>query len=80
MGYSWGVYKMSGTRLGAAKAAAKNLANDPLFYKKIGAKGGRNSTDGGFRSDKVGADGLTGWERAKIAGARGGAKSRRRKS
>ena len=34
---------MAGTREGGKKAAAKNLANDPDFYKRIGAKGGRIS-------------------------------------
>lgn len=43
----------------------------------IGAKGGKLSTTGGFASDKVGADGLTGRQRARIAGAKGGSISRR---
>lgn len=34
---------MAGTKLGGQKAAAKNLANDPDFYTKIGAKGGIKS-------------------------------------
>lgn len=34
---------MSGTKEGGKKAAAKNLASDPDYYRKIGAKGGRNS-------------------------------------
>lgn len=53
----------------------------PDFYKRIGAKGGSNGKGpgykGGFASNEVGEDGLTGRERAKIAGARGGAISRR---
>lgn len=44
-----------------------------------GAKGGRQSNTGGFASDKRGADGLTGRERAAIAGAKGGSISRRGK-
>lgn len=36
-----------------------------------------NSRLGGFASDKVGADGLSGRERARIAGQKGGRKSRR---
>lgn len=31
---------MSATVSGGKKAAAKNLAKDPLFYVKIGARGG----------------------------------------
>ena len=45
------------------------------FYKRIGSKGGSNSCNGGFASDKVGKDGLTGRERAKLVGAEGGRKS-----
>ncbi len=62
---------MAGTKLGGRKAAAKNLAKDPLFYAKIGAKGGRNGTTGGFAANR---------ELAKIAGAKGGKISRRRKA
>lgn len=68
----------AGTRAGGLKAAEKNKANNPNHYAIIGAKGGRNGHLGGFNSDKVGKDGLTGFERAKIAGARGGKKSRRK--
>ncbi|MFM9793327.1 KGG domain-containing protein [Streptomyces turgidiscabies] len=39
---------MAGTRSGGKKTAAKNLAKDPDFYKKIGSKGGRNSQRTGF--------------------------------
>lgn len=53
----------------------------PDFYKRIGARGGSNGKGpgykGGFASDEVGEDGLTGRERAKLAGAKGGAISRR---
>lgn len=31
---------MAGNRSGGLKAAQKNLASDPDFYRKIGAKGG----------------------------------------
>lgn len=72
---------MAGTPAGGLKAKARNLAKDPDFYKKIGAKGGSNGKGpgykGGFASNEVGEDGLTGRERAKLAGARGGAISRR---
>ena len=68
---------MAGTKAGGLKARERNLAKDPDFYKKIGAKGGRNGRTGGFASEVVGEDGLTGKERAKIAGAKGGRISRR---
>ena len=60
---------MAGTKEGGKKAAAKNLARDPNFYAKIGAKGGRNGTTGGFAANP---------ELARIAGAKGGRISRRR--
>lgn len=62
---------MAGTKEGGKKAAAKNLARDPNFYAKIGAKGGRNGTTGGFAANP---------ELARIAGAKGGRISRRRKA
>lgn len=69
---------MPGTREGAAKAVLTNKKkHGEDFYKRIGAKGGHNGTTGGFASDKVGEDGLTGRQRASIAGAIGGFKSRR---
>lgn len=72
---------MAGTKAGGQKAAAKNLAKDPNFYKDIGRVGGSNGTTGGFGSPKVsGKDGLTGAERARIAGALGGRISRRKKT
>lgn len=70
---------MAGTKAGGLKAAAKNLAKDPLFYNKIGRRGGENGNTGGFASDKVGKDGLTGRERSSVAGAKGGTISRRKK-
>lgn len=68
---------MAGTKLGGARAAAKNLANDPDFYRRIGAKGGANGNTGGFASHEIGRDGRTGFERARVVGRRGGRKSRR---
>lgn len=68
---------MAGTKAGAAKAAAKLKARDPDFYKNIGRRGGQNGHTGGFASDVVGADGLTGLQRAAIAGAKGGRISKR---
>lgn len=43
----------------------------------IGSKGGKAGHTGGFASDKVGSDGLTGVERARLAGAKGGKISKR---
>lgn len=70
---------MAGTVAGGLKAAQKNLAKDPLFYVKNGRKGGLKSSSGGFASTKVGSDGLTGSQRARLAGAEGGRISRRGK-
>lgn len=63
---------MAGTKIGGQKAAAKNLAADPDFYKRIGAKGGKNGTTGGF------GNGEEGRALARIAGAKGGRISRRK--
>ena len=49
------------------------------FYREIGRKGGKNGHTGGFASDVIGRDGLTGKERARIAGKKGGTISRRNK-
>lgn len=70
---------MSGNRIGGLKTAARIKTIDPDHYRRIGKIGGQRSSDGGFRSEKVGKDGLTGPQRASIAGKRGGAISRRRK-
>lgn len=61
---------MAGTIEGGKKAAAKNLAREPGFYQRIGAKGGRNGNTGGFAANP---------ELARLAGAKGGRISRRRK-
>lgn len=68
---------MSGRPEGGIKAAETNkkLYGDK-FYQEIGAKGGKKSRNGGFGSQKVGADGLTGKERAAIAGKKGGSTKR----
>ena len=69
---------MSGSRLGGIKARNTNYErNGKDFYSKIGRIGGRNGNTGGFSDKKVGKDGLTGPERAKQAGRKGGLKSRR---
>lgn len=59
---------MAGTIDGGKRAAATNLARDPDFYKKIGAKGGQNSRTGGFYANR---------DLARTAGAKGGTISRR---
>lgn len=70
---------MSGTVSGGKKAAKKNIElHGNNFYKEIGRKGGKRSTTGGFASQKVGKDGLTGLQRAKLAGAKGGRNGKRR--
>lgn len=61
---------MAGTKEGGKKAAARNLAKDPNFYARIGAKGGRNGKTGGFAANP---------SLARIAGAKGGRISRRGK-
>lgn len=72
---------MAGTKAGGMKARATNLAKyGDDFYARIGRRGGQNGNTGGFASDKIGADGLTGFERARIAGAKGGSLSRRGKA
>lgn len=73
---------MSGTAAGGAKAAATNKAKyGKDFYKRIGRIGGSVcGTRGGFASNIVGPDGLTGPQRAKIAGRKGGLRSKRGKS
>ena len=64
---------MSGTKAGGIKAALTNkMIHGEDFYRRIGQKGGRNGHTGGFASSIVGEDGLTGPQRAKIAGAKGG--------
>jgi general stress protein YciG len=62
---------MAGTRTGGLKAAAANKAKNKDFYKEIGAIGGKISREGGFASGEIGR------ERARIAGRKGGLKSRR---
>ena len=72
---------MSGTVKGGKKASITNKQkHGEDFYKRIGRKGGKKSCNGGFGSNKVGRDGLTGIERAKLAGRKGGLRSKRGKS
>lgn len=74
-----------GTRIGYEKAKQTILKRKGspeavhAWRQEIGRLGGEKSRSGGFASDKLGPDGLTGKERAKLAGAKGGkAKYRRR--
>ena len=70
---------MSGTRAGAKKATKTIYIKHGLdFFKRVGAIGGANGHTGGFGSDIRGSDGLTGRERARIAGMKGGRKSSRK--
>lgn len=60
---------MTGTKAGGMKAAATNKKlHGEDFYARIGRKGGQNGHTGGFAANP---------ELAKIAGAKGGRKSRR---
>jgi uncharacterized protein len=62
---------MAGTVAGGKKAAQKNIAQNPNFYRDIGRIGGKNGTTGGFAANP---------ELARRAGAIGGRISRRRKA
>jgi general stress protein YciG len=62
---------MAGTKAGGKSAAATNKKKYGAdFYAKIGAKGGKRGTTGGFAANR---------ELARIAGAKGGRISRRSK-
>lgn len=69
---------MAGTKSGGLSAAQlnKKLYGED-YYSRIGKIGGKLGKTGGWASEKVGADGLTGRERASKFGAVGGKKSRR---
>jgi hypothetical protein len=68
---------VSGIRIGGLKAAKTNKEKyGEDFYKNIGRKGGSKSRNGGFASKNIGDDGLTGLERAKVAGSKGGSRPR----
>jgi len=63
---------MPGTKAGGLKAAQTNRArHGKEFYAKIGAKGGKLGTTGGFAANR---------ELAREAGRKGGMISRRRKA
>lgn len=61
---------MAGTSAGGKKAAEKNKAKNANFYAEIGRKGGQMGHTGGFAANP---------ELARIAGRKGGMKSRRTK-
>jgi len=70
---------MAGTISGGKQAAATNKQKyGKDFYSKIGKLGGSNGRTGGFGSDKVGKDGMTGKQRASYYGAIGGRNSQRK--
>lgn len=72
---------MAGTVIGGKQAAETNKKRyGEDHYERIGRIGGRASGTGGFASHKVGTDGLTGRERARLAGTRGGKISKRGKA
>jgi hypothetical protein len=69
---------MPGNKTGGAKAAKTNKErHGEDFYNRIGSIGGKLGKTGGFASTKVGPDGLTGKERARLAGKKGGSISKR---
>jgi hypothetical protein len=72
---------MAGTKLGGQRCAATNIAKyGDDFYRNIGAIGGKRGNTGGFASNKVGKDGLTGRQRASVVGTHGGRVSKRGKT
>lgn len=71
---------MGGTKLGGQRAKATVLDTYGTdYYQRIGSLGGKKSKTGGFGSNKVGKDGLTGKQRAKVAGVVGGKAPKHRK-
>jgi general stress protein YciG len=66
------ILNMAGTKAGGKAAAATNKSKyGKDFYAKIGAKGGKKGTTGGFAANR---------ELARMAGAKGGRISRRTKA
>jgi hypothetical protein len=71
---------VGGTTLGGLKASKTNKSlYGEDWYARIGKIGGSKGKTGGFASEKIGKDGLTGRERASKAGKAGGTISRRTK-
>ncbi len=72
---------MAGTKEGGKRAAMTNKTKYGIdFYARLGSIGGKLSNNGGFASLLLSDDGLTGRERAAIAGSKGGKISKRPKS
>ena len=72
---------MAGTLEGARKARDTNIRKyGKDFYREMGRKGGKIGRTGGWASEEIGPDGLTGRERAAVMGKKGGQISRRGKS
>lgn len=71
---------MPGTVEGGLKTTETNKKKYGAdYYRRIGKLGGIKSRGGGFATPKIGIDGLTGPERAKLAGAKGGKISKKNK-
>ncbi len=69
---------MAGTIEGGRLAAETNKKRyGEGFYRGIGKLGGQKSRNGGFAAEIVGKDGLTGVERAIVAGSKGGKAKKR---
>ena len=69
---------MSGSVTGGRKAAQTiRRKHGEDFYVRIGRQGGKLGRTGGFASEKIGPDGLTGKQRASKVGVIGGKISRR---
>lgn len=69
---------MAGTIAGGLKASQTIKGRHGKdYYKNMGRIGGQKGTTGGFASNNVGQDGLTGKQRASVAGVIGGRISRR---
>lgn len=77
---------MAGTKIGAKKSMEKLKLKDTEYLEKygmtwrqyIGRIGGKASVGGGFKTEKIGKDGLNGQQRARKVGRIGGLKSRRK--
>lgn len=72
---------MAGNKEGGKKTAQriKELYGDD-FYSRMGKVGGSKGRTGGFASEKIGPDGLTGRQRASLAGSIGGQTSKRNRN
>lgn len=77
-GYKESVIKWRKTTLEKFNGDKKAMSD---FFRAIGKKGGMNGRGkgytGGFASNKIGEDGMTGYERARVAGSLGGKRGKR---